>query len=449
MDRPSAETVANNILDNVGIDQSAHVEKHTPRAGKMKPSLQVNEEGTIIVKATHESEVRRLVGRYAAKSQWPFYKWLGAAHPYLLTVIAVFSMATIFIIQVLLLQSLPALSIPLFLVSDTIIAALVVVFSYLSLFRFTKWKRELAEYMKDINALNEYDGTLYDPSSVISNIVWSALCLTGFGIFILQYGILVLDMDIFPPLVIYLGIIPAAPVIFINVFRNIGENHCFDYIERENDELRDFTAFEIETAQQLKELLMQETSSLGVEDSFLDNADYGEFDPDLTYREIPFPHCRMFHTYTDETGLNFQIWDMNAAAAKRLIVSRVRRAATPYFHEVSLRRRLSALGKFLFLIFLFPIMALLTIPFGTQFIHPLLLVVAVILAWSTWRDYILHSEAQQSYRNLLTKSEYMTDYDTRYYYNEQFRIMTRVDIGLFIAFLIMAVLVESILFLVI
>jgi hypothetical protein len=445
----SAETVANNILDNVGIDQTVRVENRTRSADKMNPSLQVNEEGTIIVKATHESQIRRLVGRYAVKSQWPFYRWLGAAHPYLLTVIAAFSMATIFIFQVLLLQSLPALSIPIFLVSDTIIAGLVVVFSYLSLFRFTKWKRKLAEYMKDIGALTEYDGTLYDPSSVISHIIWSALCLTAFGLFILQYGILVLDMDVFPPLLIYLGIIPAAPVIFINVFGNIGENHCFDFTERENGELRDFTAFEIETAQQLKELLMQEARSLGVEDSFLENGGSGEFEPELTYREIPFPHCRMFHTYTDETGLNFQIWDMDAAAAKRLIVSRVRRAATPYFHEVSLRRRLSALGKFLFLIFLLPIMALLTIPFGTQFIHPLLLVGGVIFAWSTWRDYILHSDAQQSYRNLLRKSEYMTDYDTRYYYNEQFRIMTRVDIGLFITFLILAVLVESILFLVI
>jgi len=387
------------------------------------------------------------VGRYVVKSKCPSYKWVAAAHPYLLTLIAVLSIVALAILQVLFIQLMPQLAIPVFHVTDAIMAGLIVFLSYLSLSRFTKWKRELAEYMKQFDALTEYDSTLYDPSSVISHVVWSVLCLTGFGIFILQYGILLLDMDLYPLLVMYLGIIPAAPEIFVSVFGSTGKNHCFNQIDGDDSGFRDFTPSEVDTAKRLKEFLIRETKYLGIENSFLDNGDYGEFNPELTYRKISFPHCRMFHTYTDESELNFQIWDMGAEPARRLIISHVRRLATPYFSEISLQRRVSALGNLLFLVFFFPVIALLTIPFGSWFIHPLLLIAGILFTWGTSRDYLLHKEAQYSYRDRLKESEYMTDYDLDYYYNEQFRVITRIDIGLFITFLLLSILAETIIFL--
>jgi len=111
---------------------------------------------------------------------------------------------------------------------------------------------------------------------------------------------------------------------------------------------------------------------------------------------------------------------------------------------LGLRWRILALFNLLFLIFFYLALPIVSYAFGILGTQLTILAGVIIMIVTSRINYRNHENAQMSYQSFLEESKYMTDYDKKYYYDSLFGNMTKYDIKMLAAFLILAAVVEVI-----
>lgn len=445
MEETGLERVGKEVLQKAGIEKNVIVRMSSDDLG-LKPRFEVTQDGQLEITAIHEAEVRRLTGRFVVKQMFPGYKWLLAAHPYRFAVIPSLLIVLVTLLELLGITAFQDLSISISIISEIIIASILIFFSYTASLRYHKWKSEFSEYMREIDAVTAYDGDEYETDQHASVLTMASSAGISILLLILKSEVSAIELDIISPIAL-VALFASALTLFVEMQRGFFDESCFDETDWIDDELRDPTTSEANIASRLSAQIAGEIDELNLSDYFERETGLDASKIDVDYREIPFPHCRLFHYYTDEDTLIFEVNDLNQPSAIHFVDSRLRRLATPYFKELGLRWRVLIIFNLLFLIFFYLTLPLVWYAFGILGGQLTLLAGGIIMMVTSWINYKNHQKAQESYRSLLDESKYMTDYDKQYYYDSLFANMTAYDIKLLAAFLVLAAIVELIIYL--
>jgi hypothetical protein len=330
--------------------------------------------------------------------------------------------------------------------SEIIIASILLFFSYTAALRYHKWKAELSEYMKRIDAVTAYDGDAYEIDRHTSVVVFASSALIAILTLMLKSEVSGIELNIISPIAL-VGFFGSALTLFIDMQRGFFDESCFTESDWENNELREPTESEVRTASRLRALVEAEIHELNLSEYFEQETDLDASKIDVQYRKISFPHCRLFHYYAHQDTLIFEINDLSESSAKHFIDSRLRRLATPYFRELGLRWRILILFNLLFLVFFYLVLPIISYAVGLLGAQLTLLGGVITMSVTTIINYRNHENAQMVYQSLLDKSKYMTDYDKKYYYDSLFGNMTEYDIKILAAFLVLAAITEVIIYL--
>ncbi len=445
MQEAGLERVAREVLREAGIEKKV-VARAPSNDLDQKAKIRLTPDGQLELTAQHEAEVRRLAGRFAAKQKFPGYKWLLAVHPYRFAVIPSFLILVVTFIQLLLIAVFPDLSVSISIISEVAISSILIVFSYTASLRYYKWKTEFSEYMREIGAVTAYDGDAYEIDRHASVLTMASSAGIAVLMLVLKSEVPGIELDMISPIAL-VGLFASALTLFNEMQRGFFDESCFDEADWVDDKLRDPNTSEANTASRLSTLIAAIIDELNLSDYFERETNLNASKIDVQYREIPFPHCRLFHYYADEGTLVFEINDLNESSARHFVDSRLRRLATPYFKELGLRWRILALFNLLFLIFFYLALPIVSYAFGILGAQLTILAGVIIMIVTSRINYRNHENAQMSYQSFLEESKYMTDYDKKYYYDSLFGNMTKYDIKMLAAFLILAAVVEVIIYL--
>ncbi len=439
METNEAQDIADDITEKSGLGERVIVRA---LQDAYSPSLRQVSDGTIAVEVEHASQVRQLVGRYAVRKKWPSYKWFIADRPNLVVLTGFVAIVAISIIHLLLGRALPQYSLAFSIVTDVGIGGILVGFSYALAIRHPRWRRELVEELSKLGGLTEFDDDRYEVTKSPAQIAWPFLAFVAFMLLILRPAVLTLDFNSYPPIIFFLALLVSIPSFFIAQYKALDHNPCWDEIGNDDGELLELTRQEKETAEKLKALIAAEIAALELHDLFEEDTGCTADDLRVVFRESRFPQCRWFTFYEEDSRLTFEIHDMGAEEAKRLTVAKLRRLATPMFSQVSLRRRLLVVFNLIFLLGYILIVAVIGATLGEHLVHIFLILGGIVLGYTTRLNIVLHRESQQALRKLLKESDHMTDFHWGYYYETALGGAIRIDVAMFVAYVLAAIGIE-------
>jgi hypothetical protein len=442
MNQEAAETIARQILDGAGLERKVTVEVYDFHSGGREPSLRESHDNQILIEACHPSEVRHLTGRYAVKETWPFHKWYVADRPYLVGLAGFALILTISALQFLLGLTLPQYMLSIAIAADTAIAGGVIGFSYLISLRHTLWRRHLIVLLSSLGTLTEYEGKKYEITYYPGGMTWPALCIPAILMVLLRTEIPRFGFNVYPPIILLLTIVASAPSLFIGLNRPNADEPCWGEIGDDEGELNELTEDEEGAARELENLIADEIERVELQNLFKEETQCNTDHLQVIFRTTRFPQCRWFSYYEDDSRLTFEIHDIGVEPAKRLAIVRLRRLATPLFSQTSLRRRMLILFNLIFVIAYWIAVVLVGTVLGIPALQVLILAGAIILGYSTRLNVIMHRESQNVFHELLEESEYLTDFDREYYYDEKFGDAVRADMGILWAYALFAIIAE-------